>query len=389
MIDVQPVRMFLSPQHRELAPRLRRFVREHIATRPLSIDDDEARREARELPGLLGRGGWTMYAVTAPAGGENEVLDLRACCMIREALAGYSPLADEIFALQCLGSLPIGLTEQDDLKGRWLPKVASGSCMAGFAMTEPAAGSNVAALETTAVRNGGDYVLNGRKTLISNAGLADFYTVFARTGPDGGRDGLSAFLVPADTPGLVFAGAQVMSAPHPLGELELVDCRVPARLRLGDEGEGFKLGMRTLDRLRATVAASACGMAARAIELALEHARKREVFGKNLSDFQITRQKLAVMATELDAARLLTYRAAWEADRDADRVTVPSAMAKWYATEASQRIVDQAIQIIGGKGVLANHPVDHLYRAVRALRIYEGTTEIQQLVIARHMLRKG
>lgn len=389
MIDIQPIRVFLSEQHKELAPRLNRFVREQIATRPLPADDDEARRDARELLEALGRGGWTMYAVTAPSGRNNDVLDLRACCMIREALAGYSPVADEIFALQCLGSLPIGLTGRDDLKSRWLPKVASGRCMAGFAMTEPAAGSNVGALETLAERNGDEYVLNGRKTLISNAGLADFYTVFARTGPEDGADGLSAFLVAADTPGLVFAGPQVMSAPHPLGELEFVDCRVPVKLRLGEEGDGFKLGMRTLDRLRATVAASACGMAARALKLALDHARNREVFGRRLADFQMTRQKLAIMGTELAAARLLTYRAAWEADRDADRVTVESAMAKWYATEATQRIVDQAVQIIGGQGVLANHPVDHLYRAVRALRIYEGTTEIQQLVIAREMIRRG
>lgn len=389
MIDIQPVRIFLSEDHRELAPRLNRFVREQIASRPLTGDDAEARAEACELLEMLGRGGFTMYAVTAPSGGQNEVLDLRACCMIREALAGYSPLADEVFALQCLGSLPIGLTKQDDLKRRWLPKVASGRFMAGFAMTEPGAGSNVAGLETTAVRSGDGYVLNGRKTLISNAGLADFYTVFARTGPEKGKDGLSAFLVPAETPGLRFLGPQVMSAPHPLGELELADCRVPASHRLGEEGEGYALGMRTLDRLRATVAASACGMAARALDLALDHARKREVFGRHLTDFQITRQKLAVMSTELTAARLLTYRAAWEADRDAQRVTVPSAMAKWYATEATQRVVDQAVQIIGGKGVLADHPVDHLYRSVRALRIYEGTTEIQQLVIARDMIRNG
>lgn len=387
MIDIHPIRIFLDEQHRELAPRLNRFVREQVAPRPLPANDDEARREARELLEAMGRAGLTMYAVTAPSGRNNEVLDLRACCMIREALAGHSPVADAVFALQCLGSLPIGLTNRDDLKGRWLPKVAAGRCMAGFAMTEPGAGSNVAALETRAERSGDGYVLNGRKTLISNAGLADFYTVFARTGPGEGQEGLSAFLVPAESPGLVFAGAQVLSAPHPLGELEFVDCRVPAKMLLGEEGDGFKLGMRTLDRLRATVAASACGMASRALELALDHARSREVFGRRLASFQITRQKLAIMGTELAASRLLTYRAAWEADRDADRVTVESAMAKWYSTEATQRIVDQAVQIIGGQGVLADHPVDHLYRAVRSLRIYEGTTEIQQLVISREMIR--
>jgi acyl-CoA dehydrogenase len=237
------------------------------------------------------------------------------------------------------------------------------------------------------VRDGYNYKLDGGKTLISNAGIADFYTVFAVTEPGAGARGLSAFVVPADRQGVHLLEAQVMSAPHPLGKVAFDAVRLPVDWRLGEEGEGFKIGMQTLDRLRATVAAAACGMAARALEEALAHARQRRQFGKTLAEFQLVQGKLATMATELAAARLLVYRAAWEADRGAERVTLESAMAKSHATEAAQRIVDQAVQILGGRGVLADHPVDHLYRSVRALRIYEGATEIQQLIIARELLR--
>src|SRR6185436_14907635 len=238
----------------------------------------------------------------------------------------------------------------------------------------------VASLATVARRAGDGWQLDGRKTLISNAGIADVYCVFAATDRAAGSRGLSCFLVPADAPGLRFAGAQVLSAPHPLGELAFESCRLPADALLGDEGGGFKLGMRTLDRLRPTVAAAACGMAARSLEEAIAHARARRQFGEPLASFQLVQAKLATMATELTAARLLVYRAAWEADRGADRITLEAAMAKSFATEAAQRIVDAAVQVIGGRGVLADHVVDRLYRAVRALRIYEGTTEVQHLV---------
>jgi acyl-CoA dehydrogenase len=254
-------------------------------------------------------------------------------------------------------------------------------------MTESEAGSDVGAMKTVAKKDGKAYVLNGRKTLISNAGIADFYTVFASTDPSKGSKGLSAFVVDAKARGLRFARAQVLSAPHPLGEIEFKNCRVPDSCRLGAEGEGFKLGLETLDRLRTTVAAAACGMARRALAEAIAHAKKRTQFGKALADFQLVQQKLARMATDLAAARLLTYRSAWEKDRGADRVTLPSAMAKVFATEAAQRIVDDAVQILGGVGVLADHPVERLYRAVRALRIYEGATDVLQLVIAGHILR--
>ncbi|MGH9335537.1 MAG: acyl-CoA dehydrogenase family protein, partial [Vicinamibacteria bacterium] len=243
-------------------------------------------------------------------------------------------------------------------------------------------GSDVASMKTTACRDGDGWVLDGVKTFISNAGIADFYTVFVSTDPERGHRGISCFVVPADTDGLTFEGAQILSAPHPLGTIRFDACRVPAGALVGEAGQGFKLGLATLDRLRATVAAAACGMAGRALEEALDHARGRRQFGKALAEFQLIQEKLARMATDLAAARLLTYRAAWEKDGGAERVTVEAAMAKAFATEAAQRIIDHAVQILGGRGVLAEHPVDRLYRSIRALRIYEGTTEIQHLVIA-------
>ena len=293
-----------------------------------------------------------------------------------------------MFALQCLGSVPLLLAGREEQRADWLPRVLRGEAMAAFAMTEPGAGSDVSALATRARRTADGWEIEGHKTLISNAGIADFYCLFAATDPAAGNRGLSCFLVPAGTPGLRFAGAQVMSEPHPLGALELDGCRLPADALLGEEGRGFQLGMRTLDRLRPTVAAAACGMAARALAEALAHARERRQFGQPLAGFQLVQEKLAATATELTAARLLVYRAAWEVDRGAPRVTLEAAMAKAYATEAAQRAVDAAVQVLGGRGVLADHPVDRLYRAVRALRIYEGTTEIQHLVIARELLRE-
>jgi acyl-CoA dehydrogenase len=311
----------------------------------------------------------------------------RACCIAREALAAASPLADAVFALQALGTLPLLMSDNQAMQERWAADAVRGRAMAAFAMTEPGAGSDIAAIAATAQPQGKDYVLNGIKTFISNAGIADFYVVFASTDPAAGGKGISCFVVPADAPGLRFVGPQVLSAPHPLGEIAFHDCRVPALHRLGEEGGGFALGLRTLDRLRATVGAAACGMAARALSEALQHARARRQFGKALAEFQLVQERLARMATDLTAARLLVYRAAWAADRGAERVTLEAAMAKSFATEAAQRIVDDAVQILGGLGVMSSHPVDRLYRAVRSLRIYEGTTEIQRLVIAGQLLR--
>jgi acyl-CoA dehydrogenase len=261
--------------------------------------------------------------------------------------------------------------------------------MAAFAMTEPEAGSDVTSIQTTAIADGDGYVLNGRKTLISNAGIADFYSVFATVDPALGKKGITCFVVPADTPGLEFGGAQLLSAPHPLGDIVFTDCRVPRECRLGSEGGGLRLGLGSLDQLRTTVGAGACGMAQRALDEALRHARGRRQFGQSLASFQLIQDKLARMATDLTAARLLVYRAAWVKDQGADRVTTESAMAKAFATEAAQTIVDAAVQILGGRGVLADHPVDLLYRSVRALRIYEGTTEIQHLVIANDLITRA
>jgi len=259
--------------------------------------------------------------------------------------------------------------------------------MTAFAMTEPEAGSDVAGIATTARRDGSGYVLDGTKTLISNAGIADLYTVFASTDRAKASKGISCFLVPADASGLRFVGPQVLSAPHPLGDIAFEDCRVPTDALLGTEGRGYGLGLATLDRLRPTVAAAACGMAARALTESLVHVKQRQQFGKPLAQFQLVQQKLARMATDLAAARLLTYRAAYEKDQGQERITSEAAMAKSFATEMAQRAVDDAVQLIGGRGVLTSHPVDRLYRAVRALRIYEGTTEIQQLIIAGELLK--
>jgi acyl-CoA dehydrogenase len=378
MSDTRAIRAFLEPRHLALAERAAEFVRAQIATRAEPADDAAARREARALAGLLGAGGWLQPILD---------LDLRGCCLMREALGEASPLADAVFALQGLGTTPILLGASPAQRERWLGDIAGGRVMTAFAMTEPEAGSDVSAIRTTARREGSGYVLDGAKTLISNAGIADLYVVFASTDPTRGAKGIGCFLVPGDAAGLRFVGPQVLSALHPLGEIAFEGCRVPADALLGAEGRGYALGLATLDRLRPTVAAAACGMAARALAESLAHVKQREQFGKPLAQFQLVQQKLARMATGLTASRLLTYRAAHEKDLGQERITLESAMAKSFATETAQRAVDDAVQLLGGRGVLADHPVDRLYRAVRALRIYEGTTEIQQLIIAGELLK--
>lgn len=388
MPETATIRAFLEDRHLALAADAAAFAAREIAGRGAPADDAAARVEARELLGVLGSAGLYRHAIPPEHGGVAGAPDFRACALVREALAAASPLADAVFALQCLGSLPIALAGDDAMKRRFLPSVARGEAMAAFALTEPEAGSDVAALRTSARRAGAEYVLDGRKTLISNAGIADFYCIFATMNPDAGGKGISCFVVEAGAPGLRFARAQLLSAPHPLGEIELADCRVPAAARLGAEGGGLALALATLDRVRATVGAAACGMAARALAEAIAHARTRRQFGKPLAEHQIVREKIATMATSLAAARLLVYRALWEKDRGAERIPVESAMAKAFATEAAQEIVDQALQILGGRGLVDDHPVERLYRAVRALRIYEGTTEIQRLVIAGHLLKE-
>jgi acyl-CoA dehydrogenase len=383
MGESSPLGGLLNGDHESLMVAARDYARERILPLASPVDDSAGRIEARELLARLGRDGWLQWAV--PQGAE---LDHRACCVVREALAYASPLADSVFALQCLGTQPIRRAGAVASYQGWLDQARSGEAMAAFAMTEESAGSDVGGMETRARREGDDWVLDGGKKFISNAGLADFYLVLAVTAPDEKRPGLSFFMVPAETEGLRFAGELVMSEPHPLGSIALENCRVPGSALVGEENAGFGIGLATLDALRSTVAAAACGMAARALDEAVAYARQRQQFGRALSGFQLVQQKLAVMATELDAARLLTYRAAASADHGQEGVTRQTAMAKWYATEAAQRVIDQAVQIHGGSGVLAESVVDRLYRSIRALRIYEGTTEIQQLVVARDLLKE-
>lgn len=379
MIDLETIAPFLESRHRGALSELQEFAGAILLPRPEPEDDDDARVQARELLDLMGRA-----ALYEPI--RNR--DLRGMCLAREAIAAASPLADNVYALQGLATTPLLLADNARMREAWAEPALRGAAMGAFAMTEPEAGSDVASLSTTAVRDGGDYILSGHKHYISNAGIADFYTVMARTGTmEQGARGVSCFVVGAATPGVVFAGPQVLSAPHPLGEVRFEDCRVPAECRLGEEGTGFKLGMRVLDRLRPTVAAAACGMARRALDEALEHAATRHQFGRPLGDFQLVQQKLARSATDLDAARLLTYRAAYAADAGKERITREAAMAKLFASEMAQRVIDDAVQVLGGAGVLADSVTDHLYRAVRALRIYEGTSEIQHLVIAGLLLR--
>ncbi len=378
--DPAAVRAFLAPEHVARAAELSALAAERLAPRPHAAGDDAARREARALVKVLADAGF--YASIAAR-------DLRGSCLAREALAAVSPLADAVWALQALGTTPLlaaAAAAPGGPAARWAEAALAGDAIAAFAMTEPDAGSDVAALRTAARPVRGGWSLRGTKTFISNAGIADFYVTFASTTPGRGAKGISCFLVPADAPGFRFVKAQVLSEPHPLGEIAFEDCEIGADHLLGAENEGLKLGLGTLDGLRATVAAAACGMAARALDEAVAHARARVQFGVPLAEHQIVREKLARMAIELTAARLLTYRAAWEKDGGAERVSLESSMAKAYATEAAQRIVDDAVQILGGRGVLCDHPVDRLYRAVRALRIYEGTTEIHHLVVAGRIL---
>ncbi|MFL6277704.1 MAG: acyl-CoA dehydrogenase family protein [Blastocatellia bacterium] len=371
---------FFETHHTELAAQVDRFNRER--SRQTAASEDE---QARGLVRALADEG--LLAYTVPADFRSAPLDVRALCVAREHLSYDSSLSDLMFAMQGLGSFPMALAGDDALKRRWLPRVKSGVAIAAFAITEPDAGSDVSALKTTARRDGDSYVIEGTKTFISNAGLADFYTVFAKTDTEAGHRGISAFLVERDAAGFAVEARLELIAPHPIGRLRFDGCRVPATNRLGDEGAGFKIAMQTLDTFRPTVGAAACGLAWRALDEAIGYAKRRVQFGRALADFQATQMKIAEMAVELDAARLLVYRAAWRKDQGAERITTEAAMAKLYATESAQRIIDAAVQIHGGAGLVRGAAVEHLYRDVRALRIYEGTSEIQKLVIAAQLLK--
>lgn len=375
---------FLDDGHRDLAARIDGWAEAEIA--PLADDEpqDDAALDAcaRELVRRLAAGGWLRHCVPGPYGGRAPELDVRALCLLRETLARHSGLADFCFAMQGLGGGPIALFGGDDLKARYLPGIAAGERIAAFALTEPESGSDVAAMATTAARSGDHYRIDGAKTLISNAGIADHYVVFARTGEAPGAKGLSAFVVDADAPGLAVAERLQAIAPHPLGTLRFDACRAPADQMLGAPGEGFKVAMATLDVFRSTVGAAALGFARRALDEAVRRSRERVSFGRPIAEYQLIQEKIADMAVEIDAAALLVYRSAWTKDRFRGRVTREAAMAKLYATESAQRTIDRTVQIFGGQGVLAGNIAERLYREIRALRIYEGTSEIQKLVIA-------
>ncbi|HET8727525.1 MAG TPA: acyl-CoA dehydrogenase family protein [Alphaproteobacteria bacterium] len=375
---------FLDDDHRQIAAELDAWAAHEVA--PLAGNHGDVDGACRELVRRLGRDGWLRHAVPGSHGGAREKLDVRSLCLVREILARHGGLADFAFAMQGLGTGSISLFGTDVQKDRYLPLVRDGKTIAAFALSEPEAGSDVAALATTARRDGGDYLLDGRKTWISNGGIADHYVVFARTGEAPGAKGLSAFIVDADTPGLTVAERIEVIAPHPLATLEFRDCRVPADRLIGKSGEGFKIAMATLDVFRSTVGAAALGFARRALDEALERSSTRNLFGRPMGDLQLVQAKLADMATEVDAAALLVYRAAWAKDAGAARITREAAMAKMFATEAAQRVIDRAVQIFGGLGVTCGVKVEELYREIRALRIYEGATEVQQIVIARQML---
>jgi len=373
---------FFEPAHRELALSLDAWATENLC----DIDDSDVDAACRELVRRLAAGGWLDYCVPAAFGGAREKLDVRSLCLIRETLARHSGLADFAFAMQGLGSGPITLKGSDAIRRDYLPAVRRGQKIAAFALSEPEAGSDVAALAATARRDGKDWRIDGEKTWVSNGGIADYYIVFARTGEAPGARGLGAFIVDAETPGLEIAERIEVIAPHPLARLTFDNCLVPADRMLGAPGEGFKVAMATLDIFRSTVGAAALGFARHALDAALDRAAERQLFGGPLADLQMIQAKLADMALAVDASALLVYRAAWTKDVIAERVTREASMAKLYATESAQMVIDEAVQIFGGQGVVSGSAVEKLYREIRALRIYEGASEVQKVVIAKAAL---
>ena len=370
---------FFEDVHRALRSELQRFVPELEGIINNGADDGDERATCRRIVKTLGDGGWLRHAVN------EKKIDVRALCLIRETLAHHHGLADFAFAMQGLGSAPIGLYGSDELKSKYLPPTAAGDAIAAFALSEPDAGSDVAAIATTADVDGDDYVLNGTKTWISNGGIADYYVVFARSEKAPGTKALSAVVVDKDATGFAVEEEIEIIAPHPLAKLSFRDCRVPRTQLIGEAGKGLKVALGTLDVFRASVGAAALGFARRALDEALVRVESREQFGQKLAEFQLTQARLADMATAIDASALLVYRSAWTKDAGAERVTKESSMAKMYATEAAQKVVDDAVQLFGATGVVKGSVVERLYREVRALRIYEGTTEIHKLIIAKQV----
>ncbi len=370
---------FFEERHRTLATSLADWAAGNLA----GIDHNDTDAACRKLVKKLGEAGWLQ--LTAP-GEDNERLDVRSLALARETLASHDGLADFAFAMQGLGAGPISFFGTHAQRAAWLPRTRMGQAIAAFALTEAASGSDVANIATTARRDGAHYVLDGEKCWISNGGIADLYVVFARSGEAPGARGLTAFIVEGSNPGLKTVERIPVIAPHPLARLRFENCRVPAEAVVGKPGEGFKVAMATLDVFRTTVGAAALGFARRALAETIQRVRCRELFGAAMTDLQMVQGHLADMAVELDAAALLVYRAAWAKDQGATRVTREAAMAKLYASEAAQRIIDTAVQLHGGDGVRSGSPVETLYREIRALRIYEGASDVQKIIIARAVL---
>ncbi|WP_210495731.1 acyl-CoA dehydrogenase family protein [Microvirga antarctica] len=376
---------FFEDRHRHFAASLNAWAGDAIGGK---VDHHDVDAACRSLVRSLGEAGWLRASVPEAYGGLTPSYDVRTLCLARETLAYHDGLADFAFAMQGLGTGPITLFASDDMKQRYLPPVMRGEAIAAFALSEPEAGSDVAAMSTTATPDGPGHVrLDGVKTWISNGGIADHYVVFARSGEAPGARGLSAYIVDADTPGLTIESRIEVIAPHPLATLRFEGCRVPLTKRVGEPGGGFKVAMATLDVFRSTVGAAALGFARRALDDAITHAASRHLFGAPLSDLQMTQAALADMATAVDTSALLVYRAAWTKDGGAARVTREAAMAKMHATESAQTVIDKAMQIFGGLGVTKGVKVEELYREIRALRIYEGATEVQKIVIARELIK--
>jgi acyl-CoA dehydrogenase len=374
---------FFEERHRAYVGKLGAWAVQNLER----IDHHDVDAACRKLVALYGRDGWLK--ATAPGEGADEKIDVRTLALTRETLGFHSALADFAFAMQGLGAGPISLFGTPAQRAAWLTKTRSGKAIAAFALTEAASGSDVANITTAARRDGDGFVIDGEKSWISNGGIADLYVVFARTGEASGARGLSAFIVEGNNPGLMVAERIDVISPHPLARLTFKDCRVPADTLIGKAGDGFKIAMATLDVFRTTVGAAALGFARRALSETIKRAKSRKMLGGTLADLQMVQSHIADMALEIDAAALLIYRAAWTKDMGAARISREASMAKLYATEAAQRVIDTAVQIHGGDGVRAGHPVETLYRDIRALRIYEGASDVQKIVIARAALSSG
>jgi len=372
---------FFDDAHRALADRADQWAASELA----DVDHSNVDETCKVLVHALGEAGWLRLTAVDPADAKSRI-DVRNLCILRETLARHDGLADFAFAMQGLGTGAISLFGTQEQKSQWLTLTRAGKALSAFALSEPASGSDVANMAMTAVRDGNDYILDGEKTWISNGGIADVYTVFARTGEAPGAKGLSVFIVPADTPGLEIAERLEVVAPHPLARLRFLGCRVPASAMIGKPGEGFRIAMSVLDVFRSTVAAAALGFARRALDESLSRVRERELFGAPMSELQMVQGHIADMALDVDASALLVYRAAWLKDQGAARVSREAAMAKLYATDHAQDVIDKAVQLHGGDGVRKGHIVESLYREIRALRIYEGASDVQKVVIARQTM---